>query len=265
MEAGEMRLVFAVFALVLLGKIALYTRVQHYGFTLALPATLLIVELLVGAIPRRLEARGRAGKTFRAIAIAALAAYVVGILYGHHLFTSDKTVRVASGGDAFIADARGTQVQTALDYLRNHAQPDDTLAMLPQGLMVNYLARLPHPNRYINFMPPEVISAGEANIVDAYANRPPTWIIVARVNVRGDAFYLLDGEYTYGREMLKWVKDNYEVVQVIEGPPSDPTGAVAGDATCERCTLARFNTPRIHGLDAYVYSVWVPEGKAGTL
>lgn len=217
------RLTFAIYAGILLAKIALFARVQHYGFTLALPATMLSVVLLVGTIPRWIESRGRAGKTFRAIALAALAAYVVGVLYGHHLFTHDKTIHVASGADDFRADARGGQVNAALQLLGQRVQKSDTLAVLPQGLMVNYLARLPHPNRYLNFMPPEVISAGEEAIIRAYEARPPDWIIVARVNVRGDAFYLLDGDYAYGRELLRWVKDRYEVVAVVPGPANDPS------------------------------------------
>lgn len=218
------RATFSIFAFVLLGKIVLHARVQHYGFTLALPAAMLVVVILVGTIPGWLESRGRAGKTFRAISIAALSAYAVGLLYGHHLFAKDKQIPVASGGDAFLADARGQQVNSALQWLDKRANPGDTLAFLPQGLMINYLARLPHPNRYLNFMPPEVISAGEETIIQAYRDNPPTWIILARANVKDDAFYLLDGEYAYGGDMLHWVEDHYEAAGLIHNPATYPSG-----------------------------------------
>ena len=48
---------WAVFALVLLGKMILYARFFHYGFVLAMPATLLLVACLVGVVPAAARAR----------------------------------------------------------------------------------------------------------------------------------------------------------------------------------------------------------------
>ena len=48
-------LVWAVFALVLLVKIWLRPRLEHYGVFLAMPVTILAVTCVVGLVPRLLS------------------------------------------------------------------------------------------------------------------------------------------------------------------------------------------------------------------
>jgi hypothetical protein len=222
-SGAAVRLMLLILALALLGKILLFTRVQHYGFALAMPAGVMVVEAMLGSLPRSISLRGGSGSFFRIACGGALIAYCIGILFGFHLFIEDKAVSVASGRDRFLADSRGAQVNAALKEIALRSGRDDTLAVLPQGLMINYLSRRAHPNRYLNFMPPEVITAGEETIVAAYDAHPPDLLILTLANVREGSFLLLDGNYAYGEKMLVWVKQHYEVVTIIPAPPSDPS------------------------------------------
>ena len=67
----------------------------------------------------------------------------------------------AEASDAFIGDARVAYVNRALEYLRERMAPDETLAVLPEGVMLNYLLRRRAPTPYINYMPPELRLYGE--------------------------------------------------------------------------------------------------------
>ena len=108
-------LTMAVFALALLLKILLNSRVYHYGFVLAMPATLLVVLIWLEWIPAWIEQRGGHGGVFRAVGLGLLGAAVAA-----HWLVSDqrfarKTHLVAGGGDAFWSDPRGQAVNAFLE------------------------------------------------------------------------------------------------------------------------------------------------------
>src|SRR5947207_2198415 len=65
-------LALVIFALALLAKIFFNVHAYHYGFVLALPATLLVVVALLAWVPAAITAAGGCGALFRAVAAAAV-------------------------------------------------------------------------------------------------------------------------------------------------------------------------------------------------
>ena len=169
-------LALTVFALALLGKMILNVRVAHYGFALAMPATLLSITALVGWLPEWLHARGARGDVLRAGAVAVVAMFAL----QHVSLTADrlsqKTVVVGSGRDAFRSDLQGAYVEEAVTRFTTSGA--GSLAVLPEGVMINYLARAPNPTPYINFMPPEEILFGDAAWTEAFQRAPPDVILI---------------------------------------------------------------------------------------
>ena len=109
-----------------------------------------------------------------------------------------------------------------VDWVNAHVPADGTVAVLPQGLMVNYLSRRTTPTRYVNFMPPEVIAAGEPAVLAALAAHPPAAIVVERFETR-DGQFTLDGQYEWGRSTMRWVSAHYRPVEEVKLPPPLPT------------------------------------------
>ena len=79
--------------------------------------------------------------------------------------------------------------------------------------MINYLTRRASPTRYTNFMPPEVLAAGEGNILAALNRNPPDCVVLTPAVIE-DGYFTLDDRDPYGAETLKWVWKNYR--------PDDP-------------------------------------------
>ena len=100
------RVGFSVFGLVLLAKVLLYTRIGHYGFVLAMPATLVLVALLVCWVPEALERLGGSGRIARAVGLALLAALCWGHLRISHQVYAVKDYPVATAPDRFLAFPR---------------------------------------------------------------------------------------------------------------------------------------------------------------
>ena len=212
-----MQLSMVVFAFVLLLKMILNARVYHYGFYLAMPATLMLVVAAVDWIPRWICRRGGCGEIFGAVTLAVLLAVVVGHVRMMGVYFEGKTYTVAVGRDAFLADVRGVAVTEALTMIARYVGPEQTLAVLPEGVMLNYLARRVNPTPHNNLMPPGLIVFGEQDILRTFQDHPPDFIMLVHKDTTefGARFFGRD----YGRRILEWVNAGYEPVLLIGYPP----------------------------------------------
>ncbi len=211
-----LRAALAVLSLVLLLKMLLYARVWHYGFVLGMPATLTVVGALLCWIPARLP--GRAPLIFRVGAAGLLASALV----GHLALLADerraKTVPVGGGRDAFWADAeRGEVVRVTQARIETLLGKDQTLAVLPDGVMLNYLTRRRNSTPYIIGNPADVAMFGEAEMLRAYASAPPDWIalVACDTTIYGFPYFGRD----YARSLAAWMDRNYVLAEVIGAPP----------------------------------------------
>ncbi|MBW2390392.1 MAG: hypothetical protein JRG89_18470 [Deltaproteobacteria bacterium] len=96
---------------------------------------------------------------------------------------------------------------------------DTRVAVLPEGIMLNYLARRVTPTRYINFMPPEMSLYGSDTIIEAFRRDSPDYVVFVhkRTGLYGVPFFGRD----YGRALHSWVIANYHVVETFGGRPFD--------------------------------------------
>lgn len=212
-----LRICLIVFALALLLKMVLNARIYHYGFALAMPATLLLVVAMLDWVPGALDRKRGYGPV---LAAAGLAALLVAV--GAHLSVVDtyfraKTLMVGRGADAFYADGRGAFVNAALEQLHIRAASGQTLAVLPEGAMINFLARRVNPSPYFHLMPADIILYGEDHIVAAYEARPADYVMLVHKDTSefGPRFFGRD----YGRKIHAWLEVNYRPLVVIGARP----------------------------------------------
>lgn len=209
-------LCIVLFGFALQFKMLLNNQFGHYGFALLMPSALVFVAVLVDAFPRVVERMGGAGSVVRFAVCAALLAVAVGMNARTDGNFVNRTVAVGSGSDAMLSDFRAQSVAGVLKFLE--AKPSGTtVAVLPEGIMFNYLARRVNPTRYINFMPPEMNLYGEATIIDAFREHPPDYLVFAhkRTAEYGAAYFGRD----YGRELYDWATSNYREIVSLGGTP----------------------------------------------
>lgn len=213
----------AVFSLALLLKIVLNARIYHYGFGLAMPAFLTLVAWLIHSVPARLGRRGGAGIVFRAATAAVLVALVFAQLQISASFFRNKIYRVGRGADAFLADARGLFVQAILMHIERHARPSGTLAVLPEGIMVNYLSRRTNPTGYGTYMPDGFrFFGGERPFLAAYQRRPPDIIVLVSRDASEHGARLFGRDYAVAT--MHWIRENYTPVTQVGADPLSGRG-----------------------------------------
>lgn len=221
-QAGVLRLTFVVFAVVLLARMLLNTSFYRYGFVLALPATIVLLVAVIDWIPSRLSLLGLQGGVFRAVGLAGWLVLMLVHLGGASAYLALKNQPIGSGPDRFLADARATAVDAALREIGHRLTPDQTLLVLPEGVMLNYLARRASPTPYVSFMPVELSVFGESQMVAALMRRPPDYVALVHKDTSeyGVRFFGRD----YGQSVQQWITSRYQLVQTWGDQPLQGEG-----------------------------------------
>jgi Dolichyl-phosphate-mannose-protein mannosyltransferase len=214
-------LTWSTFAVVLLAKMALEVRLSHYGFFLALPAFSVTLVLLAFVVPDWLRKTNPvAAREFRVLAGWATAGVVVPLLLLSQWWYAGKTVAIGSGPDRFYATGarpygQGEAISKALVEIGHVSPPGSQMAVLPEGVMFNYLLRRESPLRVVNVMPPEVLVFGEAEVLRSLQAAPPPIVVLIQRHVTEYGYPAFGADPRYGRSIVSWVHAHYELIRKI--------------------------------------------------
>ncbi len=133
---------------------------------------------------------------------------------------------VGTGQDQFYTfpqniEPTGEIVRILTDYLSKAAKPKDTLLVLPEGVMLNYLLRMPNPVAPVFFYPPTTTGGREREVVSDLERRPPDWVVIISRDLREYGIERSGGASGSGIQILSWVRDNYAPQIRVGGDPFD--------------------------------------------
>jgi hypothetical protein len=213
---------WSAFALVLLGKMGLSPRFSHYGFYLALPATVAAITLTIWFVPQVLAVwkSDAVACSFRQLAFFALVAVITPYAGYSHGWYRAKTTSIGSGPDRFYVSPTslmGTLIGDALNALEQTAVGGTTVAVLPEGVMLNYLLRLESPLRVVTLMPPEVMAFGEGDTLSSLAAKPPDLVVVIEKDVAEYGYPAFGSDLRYGLRIMDWINEHYETDRLLAG------------------------------------------------
>ncbi|MEE9498750.1 MAG: glycosyltransferase family 39 protein [Nitrospinaceae bacterium] len=215
-------LVFALFSLVLLFKMFFNTHVYHYGFALALPATLLLIKGIVYDVPRWTERITGSPFFFRTMALTLVLIYTCAhIRFSYNIYDL-KGYPVGSGLDRVIdyhpfVDPRGEIFNQALEYINQNLEPEAEFATLPDAIMLNYMARRKSPIKDVNLNPSVWLIVGDDPVLQELKTSSPPYIILVdrKFSYFGYPYFGKD----YGKPIYAWVLDHYSLEKQIGEAP----------------------------------------------
>jgi hypothetical protein len=222
--ADRTRILFAVLALSLLARMVLNGRISQFGFYQAALAALLIPAVLVGELPARLKlVRGKVLLVGGTLALILPAMAVLGLR--SRLIMALKTEPVGNGRDRFYAfppslNHTGRLVFHVSKFLQQQSAP--TVLVLPEGLMINYLARKPSPVPPLFFYFHATAHGREALLVQQLEERPPEWVVLLSRDLRGAGIERYGAKSGSGKELLAWVAGHYNQFATAADDPFDP-------------------------------------------
>jgi hypothetical protein len=236
------------FSFFMLAKLGFNPWISHYGVFLAMPAFLSAIYLLLHLLPRFLEGvriipnpqrvnnadmlrvettRAPAGDTqschlspFRVAILIFLLAGLARLAIQSGLFYKDKDFTLGSGGDRMMTydpkiDPTGAAMGSAVAWIKTHTAPTNTLAVLPEGVMLNYLTRRDNPTPYVVFAF-EVWAFGEQNMLAAYEKNPPDYIVLVQRDSSEYGVPYFGLQKSYGFDVMQWVRRNYSPCGVVD-------------------------------------------------
>jgi hypothetical protein len=222
---GQFALV--VFSLVLLLKIILNAHVYHYGFALALPATLVLVSFMIYELPLRLQPILKSYRFYRLVMITLVLVFV-----GYHAwFTSLiyklKNYPVSEGRDLVIDydhnfNNRGEVMNLALNYINKNIPAETGFVTFPDGIMLNYLARRKHSIADITLNPGVWTLVGDEAVLQRLEKSSPDYIIYM------DREFPYFGLNKFGKGFAQridgWIKNHYTVQAQFGATPFSGEG-----------------------------------------
>jgi len=245
-QNSEFGILWLAFSVSMLAKLGFNPRLSNYGVFLAMPAFLSAIYLLFYLLPRFLqspkskvqsptcpvpEVQSDIGpwtldlglKSFRTAILIFLLAGLARLAIHSALFYKDKDFPLGSGGDRIVTydpkiDPTGAAMSSAATWMETHTAPTNTLAVLPEGVMLNYLTRRENPTPYVVFAF-EVWAFGEQTMLAAYQKKPPDYIIVVQRDSSEYGVPYFGLQKGYGFDMMQWVMRNYEPVELIGSEP----------------------------------------------
>jgi len=217
-------LLWSIFGFGLLAKLGLFSRIWHYGFILAMPAFAGAIFLLFWYLPRVLERYGVRRNPMRGTIWLLLMTAFLRLFVQSQNVLSTKTLAVGNGQDkVFTFNGKihpaGPAVQSALAWIESNAAPEATLAVLPEGVMVNYLTRRVNPTKYLIWNPAEMVGFGQNTMTTTFSENPPDYVMLIHRDPSEYGVKFFGQEERFGLKLMQWIGANYEPVCLIGNEP----------------------------------------------
>lgn len=210
-------LLWGAYSIGLSMKMVLNSRCYHYGFYLSLPMVTTIVPVVIHYIPKFLCGNEGTNRLRFSVVFLIILMASKCVLISDRVYRA-KTFSIGTGKDLIITfapavDIRGPIVSLALDWIEKHVDPRQTLAVIPEGVMINYLSRRKNPTGYTSLIVPEVLVYGENSILEAFKKKPPDFILVVHRDTSEYGKPYFGQEPDYGRQIMEWLRAAY-----VRGP-----------------------------------------------
>jgi hypothetical protein len=229
-DTRVVRVLLWISAAAMLARMALSPRVYHYGFVQAAFAGVVSVAILVSSVPDFIRLEDASRKWYQAI-VAILVGGIITVVASNSMqFYSYHTLPVSVGDDQFYtfdqnASPTGVLVEQARQFIEMDKAQNNvhSLLVLPEGVMLNYLTRLPDPIPYY-FFAPFVLAYGRIDdILHRLEASPPDRIIVISRDLREFGVGRFGDSPEHGQKLIEYIVKNYVAINSFGyNDPLDP-------------------------------------------
>ncbi|MDQ6859664.1 MAG: hypothetical protein M3032_00695 [Verrucomicrobiota bacterium] len=212
------RVLLAGVGAALMTRMALNGRIYHYGFYQAAVAACIVPAILTSETAEWVVATPRVRRLLVAFAAALFMPGILSIARASHALLAAKTAAVGEGLDRFYGFGRQIDPTAEIVAVTAHElkeRPVRSLIVIPEGVMINYLARTPTPVQDYFFW---VTSTGFADHLAAHA--PEAVVLISR-DLREYGIERYGANPGQGQEILAWLSRSYRQVAHAGGDPFD--------------------------------------------
>lgn len=209
---------FALFALMLLLKIMLNVNPYFYGFLLAMPGAVLMAGWLVS----------HELWILRVLATISIFLFVSAHVQISQQFYSSKNYSVGDGVDRFItysdkfSFSQGLTYSELIPWLKSNVGQEEGIVVIPEGVMINYLARRQNPGKLFEFTPSLIDAIGEKQVINILKEAKPEYVLITdrETTEHGAGYFGKD----FGQNIYAWINQMYTPVKLFGADPLQNKG-----------------------------------------
>lgn len=193
-----------LFALAASSRVYLNLSPAWYGFVFVVPTIVLIAYMLFEWLP----SRGAYSRALAALWLPLVLLISIRALLDQRVRWSLKEFPVQTlRGTLYDANRDRARILGELLPQLEHAQ---SLAVLPEGVTLNYFARVPTTLSFHTFTPPETADpATEAQVLAEMQRRPPEYVAIVSRNVQEFGFRGFGVDYD--QRLYAYIQQTYRV------------------------------------------------------
>jgi len=209
-KAGDLKLfVLSLFSFLVVVRIIFFIYPSSYGFYLLVPGFIIYHVFFFRILPQLVRNKLVAAAFYVGFTLV-LFLLMADYFQCSRSFYQHRTLRVPSPrGELFVsADPRGAGARALVEFLLNQTPKDATVAIFPEGLMINFLAGRENPLYYYSFLPQDMVreSVEQAMIDDMVLKKPDYVIVLQRpVEEYGSRGFGVD----YAKKLIGHIDKNY--------------------------------------------------------
>jgi len=226
-DETAVRVLLWLAGLAFLFRMILNPRIFHYGYFQAPLGMVVSVATLLVAVPDFFRVTGWARKLYQG-GLAALIFWGCGVIASQsaHILSA-QTLPVGMGDDQFLAFdpqktgiTSGALAEVARQYLATDTAAHSLLVM-PEGIMLNYLTRLPSTVPNYLFDPGALAQGRGEKLLQQLKAAPPDRVVLISRDLREYGVMRFGDTPEHGQALIDFVHDNYNPVFMRGGDPLD--------------------------------------------
>jgi hypothetical protein len=229
-DKSAARVLLWLSAAAMLARMALSPRIYHYGFVQAALAGVVSVAILISSIPQFMSLAIGLRKWYQGLITILVAGIIVVVTFNSMQLYSYHTLAVGRGDDQFYAFDQnavptGLLVEQARQFLETDARENNvhSLLVLPEGVMLNYLTRLPNSIPYYFFAPFVLAYGRNDDILQRLNAAPPDRIVVISRDMREFGVGRFGDSPEHGQKLIEFIVRNYGAINTFGWEdPLDP-------------------------------------------
>jgi len=216
-----------VFSGALMTRMVLNGRIYQYGFIQASVTSLVVVAILYQDVAIWIKGFAKdakkVGLVFQGSVLVLSIVAVALVMTQSQRLLEAKTLAIGEGRDLFFGfpaqvSYQGELVRTFSNALSKRPK-EETLLVLPEGIMVNYLARKKSP---VSDLTLYTNKEAETKIVQTLDTMTPDWVAVLSRDLTEYGVTRYGSKGQSGEQIISWMKDKYKVSASLGGDPLDP-------------------------------------------
>ena len=202
---------FSTYALLSLGRMFFNAWAGHYGFYMLVPGMILYGIFFLRMVPAFIQSP-LARNYFCAGLLLVFALSIKNHFDVSRSYYRSKTLKVSSPrGSLYVYDSESNyRCRELIEYLSRETKTNETVAVMPEGLAINFLSGRANPLYHYSYLPMELQnSRTEDNIISDMIRKQPDFMVLIQRDASefGYAAFGLD----YGTKVWRYVADNYSL------------------------------------------------------